>query len=87
MPAFLVNAFWITVGFLIARVVLLGLFSAAALGVRGLLRADHPAREELLAFAKNSPQKSISFLKSLENFLFYGFVAVLVLLALSGAGV
>jgi hypothetical protein len=87
MPAFLVNALWITLGSLLARVVLLGLLSAAALGLRGMLRADHPAREELLDFAKNSPQKSISFLKSLEGYLFYGFVAVLVLLALSGAGV
>jgi hypothetical protein len=87
MPGFFVSAFWVTLVFLIAHVVLVGLLSAAALGVRGLLRADHPARRELLAFAKTSPVKSISSLTSPENILFHGFVAVLVLLTLSGAGV
>jgi hypothetical protein len=86
MPGLLVSAFWITLVFLVAHVVLAGLLSAAALGVRGLLRDDHPARRKLLAFAKTSPIKSISSLKSPESILFYAYAAVLVLLTLKGAG-
>ncbi|MDB5771364.1 MAG: hypothetical protein JWM42_1738 [Burkholderia sp.] len=85
MPDFFVNAFWITAAFLIGHVVLRALLSAAALGVRRLLHADHPARKALLAYAMVSPLKPVSFLKSPEHFLVYGFVSVLLLLTLSGA--